>query len=322
MTEFKYTVKKEDNGRSVKELIRQNFTFSSRLMTKLKFQKLIYLNGEPMPGWVPVSEGDEIIVKMPDEKSDFEPEDIPISVAYEDQYLLVLNKQPGVAVHPTKGKPNHTIANGLMKKMADDEASGLGHPYKIRFVNRLDMNTSGLMIVAKTGFAQEEIIKQMRKNQVVKKYCAVVTGELPEDAGTIDLPLGRPYDTEVERWVMSEEAGGAPSVTHFKVKDRFNGHSLVELQLETGRTHQIRIHLSYIGYPIVGDHLYCHGDPFEYRRIHGDVHEEIVSDYINRQALHAWYLSFKHPVTGETIECTATIPDDIQNLIQTLKNFR
>lgn len=323
MTEFLHIVTKEEAGRSVKELIRCHFTFSSRLMTKLKFQNLVYLNGEPMPGWVPTKEGDTILVRMPEEVSDFEPEDIPIHVIYEDPYILVLNKQAGVAVHPTKGKPNHTIANGLMKKMADDAAVNRGEPYKIRFVNRLDMNTSGLMIVAKTGFAQEEIIKQMRKNQVVKKYIAVVTGEIPEEEGTIDLPLGRPYPDEVERWVVPEEEGGSPSVTHYYVLDRLKGHSIVELKLDTGRTHQIRIHLSYIGYPIVGDHLYCHGNPFEYRRrnnIPKDFHEEIVSPYIDRQALHARYLAFRHPVTGKKLAFEAPLPDDMKKLIDLLRS--
>lgn len=325
MTEFRHIVTEEEAGRSVKELMRQHFTFSSRLMTKLKFQNLVFLNGEPMPGWVPTACGDEIVVKMPEETSDFEAEDIPIDVVYEDKDILVLNKQPWVAVHPTKGKPNHTIANGLMKKMKDDMAAGTGEPYKIRFVNRLDMNTSGLMIVAKNGFAQEEIIKQMRKNQVEKKYIAVVTGEIPEEEGTIDLPLGRPFPDEVERWVLPEEEGGQPSVTHFRVLERFNGHTLVELKLETGRTHQIRIHLSYIGYPIVGDHLYCHGDPFEYRRVHnipGYVHEERVSPYIDRQALHARYLAFRHPVTKELLSFETEIPQDIQQLITILKDMK
>lgn len=314
MTEFQYNVTEDDKGLSIKELLHRHFTFSSRLMTKLKQQNLVYLNGEPMPGWVPTKPGDQIAIRMPEEHSDFLLEDIPIDVIFEDSYLLVINKQAGVAVHPTKGKPNHTIANGLMKKMTDS-----GEQYKIRFVNRLDMNTSGLLIVAKNSFTQEEIIKQMKQDQVTKKYIAVVTGEIPEEEGTIDLPLGRPYADEVERWVLPEEDGGSPSVTHYRVLDRFHGHSLVELRLETGRTHQIRIHLSFIGYPIVGDHLYCHGDPFAYKRIHGDVHEEKVSPYIDRQALHAKYLSFRHPVTKSQIECNAPLPSDIVNLIETLK---
>ncbi len=316
MTEFQYIVEKGEEGLSIKDILRRHFSFSSRLMTKLKFQNLIFLNGMPMPGWVPVSDGDIIQIHMPEEHSDFPPEDIPIIPVYEDSYLLVLNKQAGTAVHPTKGKPNHTIANGLMKKMEED-----GESYKIRFVNRLDMNTSGLLLVAKNGFVQEEIIKQMRRHQVTKKYIAVVTGVIPEEEGTIDLPLGRPFPDQVERWVLPEEQGGSPSVTHYRVIRRYPRHTLVELKLETGRTHQIRIHLSYIGYPIEGDHLYCHGDPFLYRCLHGDTHEEKVSPYIDRQALHACLLEFRHPITDRSIRCQAPLPEDMQALIRQIQSL-
>lgn len=332
MSEFQYTVTKEDenNGSSVKELVRSHFTFSSRLMTKLKQNHLVFLNGKDVQWWISPCEGDVITINLPEEKSDFPPEDIPISVVYEDNDLLVINKQPGVVVHPTKGKPCHTIANGLMKKMLDE-----GENYKIRFVNRLDMNTSGLLIIAKNSHAQDNLTKQMNAGNrgLHKKYKAIVVGEMPNDCGTIDLPLGRPDENEVERWVLPVEQGGYPSVTHYRVLDRFKGHSLVELELETGRTHQIRVHLSYIGYPILGDHLYCNGDPFEYRRLHGDPRDdenydpelgqggkEIVSELIDRQALHAYSLTLRHPVSGELLQLEAPLPEDMQTVIHNLKN--
>ena len=334
MSEFKYIVTAEDVKRnlSVKQLVRSNFTFSSRLMTKLKQNHLVSLNGGDVQWWIAPVEGDVISILLPEEKSDFPPEDIPISAVYEDDDLLVLNKQPGVVVHPTKGKPCHTIANGLMKKMLDE-----GKSYKIRFVNRLDMNTSGLLIVAKNSHAQDSLTKQMNAEArgLHKKYKAIVVGEMPEDSGTIDLPLGRPDENEVERWVLPVEKGGYPSVTHYKVLDRFGGYSLVELELETGRTHQIRVHLSYIGYPILGDHLYCHGDPFEYRRIHGDPRyaedynpecgqggKEIVSDLIDRQALHAFSLTLKHPVSDKELHLEAPLPADMQTVIERLKTHQ
>ena len=170
----------------------------------------------------------------------------------------------------------------------------------------------------------------MKSDHIQKKYKAIVSGVIAEDSGTIDLPLGRPDPDEVERWVMPEEDGGYPSVTHFKVLERFKKNTLVELQLETGRTHQIRIHLAYIGHPIEGDHLYCHGNPFEYRRIHGDprppldgtsgprmeTNPEIVSDIIDRQALHAFSLSFIHPVTGEKLQLEAPLPEDMERVLE------
>ena len=352
MSQFQYIVTKEDREaeRSVKELVRANFTFSSRLMTKLKQKHLVKLNGETMQWWITPEAGDIITATLPEEKSDFPPEDIPIAVVYEDADLLVINKQPGVVVHPTKGKPCHTIANGLMQKMLEE-----GENYKIRFVNRLDMNTSGLLIVAKNSHAQDALTKQMNASArgLHKKYKAIVVGEMPEDSGTIDLPLGRPDPEEVERWVLPVEQGGYPSVTHYQVLDRFHGHSLVELELETGRTHQIRVHLSYLGYPILGDHLYCNGDPFAYRRLHGEQREmpcntrsavdrnddcpracasaakdgaargqggkEIVSDLIDRQALHAFSLTLTHPVSGETLHLEAPLPEDMLAVIAKLK---
>ena len=164
MTEFNYTVTEKDRELSVKELLRRNFHFSSRLLTKIKQQDLAKLNGEPVRGWMVARPGDKLTVKLPEETSDFQPEDIPISVVFEDESLLVINKQPGFVVHPTKGKPNHTIANGIAKKMACE-----GQSYKIRFANRLDMNTSGLLIIAKNGFVQEQIIRQMKAGKTEKK---------------------------------------------------------------------------------------------------------------------------------------------------------
>ncbi len=330
MTEFKYTVTEKDKELSIKELLSRNFGFSSRFMTKLKQNRLIYLNGENMPAWVVPQNGDVITVSTPCESSDFPPEDIPISVIYEDNDLLVINKQPGVVVHPTKGKPHHTIANGLMKKMLDD-----GENYKIRFVNRLDMNTSGLLIVAKNSHAQDHLTKQMKADHIQKKYKAIVSGVIENDNGTIDAPLGRPDPNEVERWVLPVELGGYPSVTHYNVLERFKNYSLVELQLETGRTHQIRVHLAYLGFPIVGDHLYCNGDPFEYRRIHGDprppldgrpgprmeTNPEIVSDLIGRQALHAYALTFIHPVSGKVIHLETPLPDDMERAIEKIRKI-
>ena len=161
MAKFTYIVKESDRELSIKELLSRNFSFSSRFMTKLKQNRLIFLNGESMPGWILPNPGDVITVVTPEETSDFPPEAIPISIVYEDDDLLVINKQPGIVVHPTKGKPCHTIANGLMKRMLDK-----GESYKIRFVNRLDMNTSGLLIVAKNSYAQDNLTKQMKTDHI------------------------------------------------------------------------------------------------------------------------------------------------------------
>ena len=321
MTEFNYIVTENDKELTCKELLRRNFNFSSRLMTKIKQQNLVTLNGQQVRLWITPRPGDKLTVTLTEETCDFPTEDIPIQVVFEDNDLLVINKQPGFVVHPTKGKPNHTIANGLMKKMQDD-----GESYKIRFVNRLDMNTSGLLIIAKNGFTQDHLIKQMKSDTIQKRYMAIVDGIITEDDGTVNKPIGRPDPDEVERWILPVENGGYESITHYHVHRRFEaGYTLVELRLETGRTHQIRVHMASIGHPVTGDHLYNNGDPFLYRQLHGDFRriegygEKSTSQYIDRQALHAYRLSFTHPVTGEKMELEAPLPDDMQQMIEKIK---
>ncbi|MBQ1406885.1 MAG: RluA family pseudouridine synthase [Eubacterium sp.] len=296
MREFRFTVTKEDEGLGVKKLIRRHFDFSSRLFAKLKAQERITLNGEVLRGWMVPKEGDVVIARLPDEKSGFEPEDIPVIPVYEDQDILVIDKPPGYTVHPTKGHPCHTMANGIMKYMLET-----GQDFKIRFANRLDMDTSGLLVIAKNSHAQDEIIRQMDAGSFVKKYKALVFGELIEDDFVIDKPIGQSDPTKVGREVMTDGTG-KDSVTVVHVAERFRGYTLVELELKTGRTHQIRVHLSHIGHPIVGDPLYGGESPL-----------------LPRQALHAYYLNFSHPAEDRELELTSEIPEDIQNAIAAIK---
>ena len=258
-------------------------------------------NGLEVRLFADVIEGDVIQVDLPEEKCSFIPQDIPIESVYEDDDMLVINKQPGVVVHPTKGHPVGTIANGLMRYMEQT-----GQSFKIRFVNRLDMDTSGLLMIAKNSHCQDTMMKQMKLDKVVKKYTAIVHGVISEERGTIDLPTGRPDPDDVRRWVMED---GYPSVTHYEVLKRFEdpkaeggGYTLVKLRLETGRTHQIRVHMAYTGHPLVGDTLYGHADP----------------GLINRQALHASSLTFFQPVSGEKIVCEAELPEDMSILTEKL----
>lgn len=302
MSKFKYIATEEDNGQELRWILRHRFRFSSLFRTKIKFGKLLCLNGVETPGWKKVKTGDLVSINLPDEKSDFPPENIPLDICYEDDDLLIINKQFGVTVHPTRGCPCHTLANGIMKHMIDNNQS-----YKIRFVNRLDTDTSGLLIVAKNSYTQNHITNQMRQKSVQKRYKALVLGNVSEDQFTIDLPIGRPDDGSIHRAVMP--VVGSPSITHVTVLDRMTKdgqyYSLVDLRLETGRTHQIRVHLSHIGYPIVGDSLYG-----------GDG-----SMLINRQALHAYKLSFVHPVSECPIEITAKLPDDIEQALKLIGNL-
>jgi 23S rRNA pseudouridine1911/1915/1917 synthase len=292
-TKYTHTVTDSEHGLMISQIIRRNFQFSSRFRTKMKYQELVYLNGVKTPGYVRPDSGDVIEIALPEESSDFPAEDIPIHPLYEDDDLLIIDKQPGITVHPTKGHPNHTIANGVMKYMADT-----GQTFKVRFANRLDMDTSGVVIIAKNANAQDNISKQMRSGTVVKKYVALVNGIVPDDDFVIDLPIGRPVDERVERAVMFE--GGKDAVTDVHVLERLKGHTLVELTLHTGRTHQLRVHLSHIGFPI-------HGDP-----LYGGIEGQTMT----RQALHSFYIKLKHPGTGEELEITSPYPDDMSKCIE------
>lgn len=305
MAKYNHTVTEEELGMTINEILRANYNFSARFKTKMKFQSLVDLNGVPTKGFIKPNLFDVISIRLPEETSDFPPEDIPLDIIYEDDDIIAINKQPGIIVHPTHGHPTGTIANAVMKYMLDSKQS-----FKIRFANRIDMDTTGIIIVAKNANAQDSISKQMRAGETVKKYKAIVHGIIDEDM-TIDLPVGRPDEVSIQRTVMHE--GGKDAVTDvhvlkkYREEDRKNcdikgDYSLLELTIHTGRTHQIRVHLSHIGHPIIGDELYG-GRP----------------DLIDRQALHAYYLGLSHPHTDEAMEIIAPLPEDISTVIKKLE---
>lgn len=294
MAKYEHVVTEDEYGMSINTILRLNYRFSSRFKTKIKYQKLIDLNGTPTPGYIKPEVGDIIGVRLPEESNDFPAEDIPLDVIYEDDDLLIINKQPGIIVHPTKGHPEHTIANGLMKYMADTKQN-----FKIRFANRIDMDTSGIIVVAKNANAQNELSSQMRRGTVKKKYIALVEGIVDKDHFEIDLPIGRPDPISIQRTVMYE--GGKDALTEVDVLERYEAHTLVEVTLHTGRTHQIRVHLSHIGHPIAGDALYGGSD-----------------ELIGRQALHAHYIEFDHPFTHDRVNFEAEMLQDMKDAIDKL----
>ena len=303
MAKYEHTVTTEEEGLTINQILRKNYRFSARFCTKMKYQSLVDLNGTPTPGYIKPGVGDIVGVRLPDETSDFEPEDIPLDIIYEDDDLILVNKQPGVIVHPTKGHPEHTIANGVMKYMIDS-----GQSFKVRFANRIDMDTTGIIIVAKNANAQNELSSQMRKSSVVKKYYALTEGLIEEDHFMIDLPVGRPDEVSIRRAVMTE--GGKSALSEVNVVERFHSdefgpHTLVEVTLHTGRTHQIRVHLSHIGHTIAGDSLY-------------DGNTQLI----DRQALHAYYIEFDHPMTKERVSFRTGLPADMLTAIGKLKKQR
>ena len=287
---LKYVLTKEDEDLYVKELLQRRMLFSSRLRRKLKVQGGVTLNGKPVSLKSKGLAGDVLEVAYPEEESYFEPQDIHFGVAYEDDDILVADKPAGIVVHPTKNFQSGTLANALSFYI-----NKKGDKYKIRFVNRLDMNTSGLFIVAKNPHAQDFLNHEMDADRVVKKYIAIVRGQLTED-GTVDAPIDKDPNHVARRHVTPD---GYRSVTHYKVLKSLGDNTLIELRLETGRTHQIRVHMSYIGHPVLGDDLYDETSPL-----------------IGRQALHAAHLEFRHPVTGELITADAPIPEDMERLIK------
>jgi 23S rRNA pseudouridine1911/1915/1917 synthase len=301
MAKYEHTVTNDEVGLTINQILRQNYRFSSRFRTKMKYQSLVDLNGSPAPGYLRAEAGDIIGVRLPEETSDFPPENIPLDIIYEDDDLILINKQPGIIVHPTKGHPEHTIANAVMYYMQQT-----GQSFKVRFANRIDMDTTGIIIVARNANAQNDLSNQMRHNSVIKRYIALVEGRIDEDHFTVDLPIGRPDQVSIRRTVM--ETGGKDAVTEVQVLERFESeeygpHTLVEVVLHTGRTHQIRVHLSHIGHVIAGDELYGG-----------------KTELIGRQALHAYHIEFTHPATGEYMTFETEYPEDIRTAVEKLRS--
>lgn len=294
---YSYIVTEVDRGATVRDVMKKRLGFSSRLVTKFKKGLgTVKRNGIQVRNFAEVMPGDVLDITMPEDVSHFEPEDIPVEVVFQDEDLMLINKQPGVTVHPTRTHPSGTLANGLMKRMLDT-----GDKYKIRFVNRLDMDTSGILIVARNSHCQDAISRMMKRDEVEKYYYAIVHGLVEQDEGTVDAPIGRSEPDSIYRTVRPD---GSPSITHYKVLERFeSGFTLLKLRLETGRTHQIRVHMKHIGHPIAGDHLYGKTEP----------------ELIGRQALHAGRIAFPHPISGEPLDVEAPLPEDFQNLLDRLR---
>lgn len=293
----------DEDGMTVRGVLRQKQDVSQRLIKKIihgdsETTGALYLNGKTARFNERVKAGDEIHLVFPAERSWIQPEDIPVSVIYEDEDILVIDKQPGIIVHPTKGYKCGTIANAVIFHMTQR-----GEDYKPRFISRLDMGTSGILIVGKNSHAQDNLAKQSASGSMEKFYIAVLEGRLEDDlppSGIIDLPIGRPNLDEPKRAVLPEDQGGSKSQTAYEALKMVPGGkalTVVRARLITGRTHQIRVHFSHFGHPVLGDHLY--GNP---------------SELIPRQALHAEEACFTHPVTGEKLTLRAPIPEDIGHI--------
>lgn len=289
--ELKYIVKENEKNKSINEILLTNFNFSTRLLTKLIKNKNIYMNGLVIDTRNIVANGDIILLDFnyEEDNSNIVPTKMDLDIIYEDEWLLVVNKPAGIPIHPSRLHYKDSLSNGI-KYYFDS----MNLKKKIRPVNRLDLNTSGLVIFAKCEYIQENFSKQMANGTFKKEYLCIVQGLLDKNIDTIDLPIARKQGSIIERCI---DKTGQKSITHYEVIQEFENYSLVQCKLETGRTHQIRVHMQAINHPIIGDTLY--GNP---------------STTINRQALHSYRIKCIHPVTKAKLSFIAKLPEDMENL--------
>ena len=290
-----YVVDPEDHLTYLRDVFKKKLPVSHALLTRLKVQEKIRVNGQFAHTNYRLQTGDQITVDLNlDETSHILPQDIPIDIIYQDADIMVINKAAGMAVHPIKEKMKDTLANAVTYYWSQRGESRLFRP-----INRLDKGTSGLVLVGKSQYAHQAMFKQQKRGQVERRYVAVVEGVMQEDQGCIDLPIGHSEPgSSVYRKV---EVNGKAAITHFTVIKRYPDATLLSLRLETGRTHQIRIHLSHLEHPICGDTLYGQSSPL-----------------IARQALHAGWTSFLQPRTLTRLQFEIPLPTDMQNLLAQL----
>lgn len=278
--------------KNINEILSLEFKISSRLKNKLIKKNMVFLNGNICDTRNNINIGDKLIIDLnyKEDNSNIIPKEMNLDIIYEDNWLLVINKPAGITIHPSILHFDNSLSNGV--RFYFDK---IGLNKKIRPVNRLDKDTSGLVIFAKCEYIQECLSLQMKEGIFEKEYLCLVSGTFNQKAGTINLPIARKEGSIMERCIDEK---GKQAITHYKVLKEFENYSLVQCTLETGRTHQIRLHMSSIGHPLLGDTLYGTSSPL-----------------ISRQALHSYKIKFIHPITKKELELTAKIPQDIKNCI-------
>ncbi|WP_461202185.1 RluA family pseudouridine synthase [Anoxybacillus sp. TBDG-1] len=303
MEQIQLTIEEQHDGERIDKVIAElNEQWSRSQVQQWLKEGHVLVNGKAVKPNYKCHIDDEVVIFIPDpEPLDVEPEPIPLDIYYEDADVLVVNKPRGMVVHPAPGHMHGTLVNALLAHCQD--LSGINGVLRPGIVHRIDKDTSGLLMIAKNDLAHESLVNQLVNKTVTRKYVAIVHGVIPHDYGTIDAPIGRdPRD----RQSMAVVENGKEAVTHFRVLERFEHYTFVECQLETGRTHQIRVHMKYIGYPLAGDPKY---GPRKTLPIDG-------------QALHAGVLGFHHPRTDEYLQFEAPIPHEFERLLDMLRNNR
>ena len=282
-------------ARSVPELTRS-------AAQKLLEQGMVKRKGAPLKKNDRLSAGEELELTLPDpEPLDVVPQNIPLDVVYEDEDVIVVNKPVGLVVHPAPGHPDGTLVNALLYHCGDS-LSGVNGVLRPGIVHRIDRDTSGLIIAAKNDFAHQALSAQLQDHSLCRTYEAVVVGNLREDSGTVDAPIGRCPSDRKKMAVVRQ--GGRNAVTHWQVLERFPGYTYVRCRLETGRTHQIRVHMAYIGHPLYGDTVYGAKKP---------------APGMTGQCLHAVGLTFRHPRTGEMVELSCPLNEEFAAFLRKLR---
>lgn len=301
METFEYTISKEDEGRIDKFLSENMSDVSRSFIQKIIKDGKVLVDGQVIKANYKLKEEDEIRVIIPEPiELNIEGEDIPLDILYEDSELLVVNKPKGMVVHPSAGHYSGTLVNALMFH-CKNQLSGINGVMRPGIVHRIDMDTTGSLLVCKTDFAHQNLAQQLKEHTITRKYHAIVHGNIKEDEGTVEGSIGR---HPVDRKKMSMNAkNGKDAITHYQVLERFGNYTYIECQLETGRTHQIRVHMASIKHPLLGDMVYGPAkSPFK----------------LQGQTLHAKILGFEHPRTGEYLEIDAPLPEYFTKLLKNL----
>ncbi|WP_414043452.1 RluA family pseudouridine synthase [Macrococcus animalis] len=300
METYNFLIEEEEVGTRIdRYLTDMNEDWSRNQIQDWIKLNLVIVNGKPVKANYKIRLDDEIVVtEKPVEEIDLQAEDLGLEIYYEDKDVAIVYKPKGMVVHPAPGHPNGTLVNGLMYAIKD--LSGINGEIRPGIVHRIDKDTSGLLMIAKNDIAHRGLVEQLVDKSVTRKYTALVHGIIPHEFGTIDAPIGRNVRDRQEMAIVDN---GKQAVTHFNVIETFDKYTLVECVLETGRTHQIRVHMKHIGFPLVGDPKYGPKKTMD----------------IGGQALHAGVLGFEHPVTGEYIERTAPIPEYFEEILTKLR---
>lgn len=290
---LQYIATKADENKTIKQILKEQFRLSDRLLLRLKKQQQIFQNNRPIYVSAIAKEEDIIMIDLDfeEQNSNVVPCNIPLSILWEDESFLILDKPAGIAIHPSISHFDTSLSNGV--RCYFDK---INLHRKIRPINRLDKDTSGIVLFAKNEYVQECLVRQMKENLFYKEYIAICEGDFKTYRGTISYPIRRKEDSIIERCVASD---GDIAITDYTVLETNSSYSFLKLILRTGRTHQIRVHLSYLKHPIIGDTLYGN-----------------ISPFIERQALHAHCIQFCHPITHRTITITSPVPKDMKLALQ------